>query len=45
MGECERCGDDVYLTAYWGEKLCQECVHALAEIFDQKGEWPAQPSK
>lgn len=39
-GSCERCGDPAYLTAYWGEKLCQECTWALAELFDQKGEWP-----
>jgi hypothetical protein len=38
--ECERCGDPAYIQSYWGEALCQPCVHALAEIFDQKGEWP-----
>lgn len=40
--ECERCGDPYWLTAYWGERLCAECCHALAEYFDQRGEWPAQ---
>lgn len=38
--ECARCGAPSYLTAYWGEPLCQDCTHALAELFDAKGEWP-----
>lgn len=40
---CSRCGGEHYLTAYWDELLCQECSHALAEFFDQKGEWPPDP--
>jgi hypothetical protein len=40
--ECERCGDPAYLTSYWHEDLCQLCVHALAEIFDERGEWPSR---
>lgn len=39
---CNICGAPAYLVSYWGEPFCQSCCHDVADMYDQRGYWPAR---
>lgn len=38
---CNICGEPSWITSYWGEPLCQSCCHDVAQMYDERGFWPA----
>src|SRR4051812_33046141 len=41
--KCVRCTNPSYIAAYWGDKLCQQCIPKVVAELDKNNTWPEWP--